>query len=83
MKESIVTAGFRTTDMWSLNKKSMTNPVLTSIFWNVSEMGEVVKTTIRLGIMYQYHSRALYSKFQKSKWITGITFLKKMYGPFL
>ena len=74
MKESIITAGFGTTDMWLLNKKSMINPVLTSIFWNVSEMGEVVETTIRLGIIYQYHSRALYSKFQKSKWITGITF---------
>ena len=47
MKESNVTTGFGTTDICSLNKKSMINLVLASIFCKVSEMGEVVGTIIR------------------------------------
>ena len=67
MKESNVIAGFETTGIWPLNKeKYVKSRFDIHLLKKVSEMGGVWKTRIRLGIIYQYYSRAFYSRFQKS-----------------
>ena len=73
MKESNVITGFETTGIWPLNKeKYVKSRFDIHLLKKVSEMGGVWKTRIRLGIIYQYYSRAFYSRFQKSWWIKHI-----------
>ena len=67
MKESNVIAGFETTGIWPLNKeKYVKSRFDIHLLKKVSVMGGVWKTRIRLGIIYQYYSRAFCSRFQKS-----------------